>query len=981
MALRKTVTRRRSLRLALTGVLTSSVLFVGFASAAGADVNTPPDPAASVTATPTSTGLDFQWTAPSNAGTDAAGDPATISSYNVYLGTSSGAEDPTPVCSTSSTLCSVGSLSAGTTYYYEVTSVNSAGIETSLPTTEGSVAYVPSPVVTLSSTPSTATVNSSTTVTATLDLAAPGTVDFTVNHQSIGCDAQSVDTSGAPYVATCSYTPHSGATYEVEASFTPSDPATYNAASATPINVSVNAAIQNSLSITSTQGVFGQGLTLVVSGGSGTGSLSFQASDGTASGCVVQSGVLSVTSAGTCQVMATKGGDATYEPVSSPSTTVTFLRANQVTLTVATSTGSFDSPLNLVTHGGSGSGALSFSVTNGTASGCGATGTALSATSPGTCVVRATKAGDGNYVSETSAAVTFTFTRAAQASLVVNSPSGVFGSKASLVTTGGSGQGAVTYRILGGTALHCAVSGNLVTAASTGQCVVQVTKAQDADYLAATQTATVTFTKAPQSSVSVVSVSGVFGRTIALAATGGNGGGHLSFTLHGGTALGCRIVVKAGHDELTSKSAGTCVVVATKSADSNYLSASSAPLTVTIARAAQAAISFAGRTGPINGAIALQWHGGSGTGRVSFTVKDGTARACRVSGASLMAAGAGTCIVTLTKAATSSYRAASSLATTFTFIRELQTPLVVVPPATSTVGRAVTVVVTGGSGSGALRLVLAGGTSTSCKLTGATLNSSMAGTCVVVAIKKGDGRYRAKNSLPATYVFVPRVPVSITVSPTSGLHAGDRLHISASGFGPGERVLIIECASGATGLNQCDQAGQETVVADQNGHVAPVSFVVATGRIGTTNCGTTAANVSSCEVHVSGLGFAGGKAVGLTFVAAPTGRTFTVTPATGLKNGSVVTLTGTGFTPGDRVYYAECLVGSINEARCNLATFKSVKISAAGNFPPTRVTLATGHIGPGTCGTSVNDATACDISVAKSSLGDAAVANLTFVVP
>jgi hypothetical protein len=119
-------------------------------------------------------------------------------------------------------------------------------------------------------------------------------------------------------------------------------------------------------------------------------------------------------------------------------------------------------------------------------------------------------------------------------------------------------------------------------------------------------------------------------------------------------------------------------------------------------------------------------------------------------------------------------------------------------------------------------------------------------------------------------------------------------------------------------------------------------------------------------------------AVVIHFTYEPAGRTLTVTPSTDLKNGDVVTLSGSGFTPHDRVYYAECLVGSINETRCDLATFKSVVITRAGRFPPTKLKLATGQVGTATCGTSSSDDSACDISVANSSLGDAAVVNITF---
>jgi outer membrane protein OmpA-like peptidoglycan-associated protein len=69
----------------------------------------------------------------------------------------------------------------------------------------------------------------------------------------------------------------------------------------------------------------------------------------------------------------------------------------QATLRVTSLRGVFGTPLTLAMRGGSGTGAVSYSVTNGTASGCSIKANALSATSAGTCLVTATKAADANY--------------------------------------------------------------------------------------------------------------------------------------------------------------------------------------------------------------------------------------------------------------------------------------------------------------------------------------------------------------------------------------------------------------------------------------------------------------------------------------------------------------------------------------------------------------------------------------------------------
>ncbi|HET8990890.1 MAG TPA: hypothetical protein VFN59_07305 [Acidimicrobiales bacterium] len=68
--------------------------------------------------------------------------------------------------------------------------------------------------------------------------------------------------------------------------------------------------------------------------------------------------------------------------------------------------------VDLSTTGGSGTGAVTFSVVGGTAAGCSISGTVLTASGPGTCVVEATRAGDTTYASATSLPVTITFSAA-----------------------------------------------------------------------------------------------------------------------------------------------------------------------------------------------------------------------------------------------------------------------------------------------------------------------------------------------------------------------------------------------------------------------------------------------------------------------------------------------------------------------------------------------------------------------------------------
>jgi fibronectin type 3 domain-containing protein len=82
----------------------------------------PPSAPTSVTATDPAGNNHLQWNPPSANG------GAPVTSYRVYRGTSPGAEDPTPVGTTTTTsFDDLFGLTAGATYYYVVTALNLAG--------------------------------------------------------------------------------------------------------------------------------------------------------------------------------------------------------------------------------------------------------------------------------------------------------------------------------------------------------------------------------------------------------------------------------------------------------------------------------------------------------------------------------------------------------------------------------------------------------------------------------------------------------------------------------------------------------------------------------------------------------------------------------------------------------------------------------------------------------------------------------------
>ena len=78
----------------------------------------------------------------------------------------------------------------------------------------------------------------------------------------------------------------------------------------------------------------------------------------------------------------------------------------------------------------------------------------------------------------------------AQATLTITSLSGIVGRALVLTTSGGSGNGALTYRVKSGSARGCSIVNNVLRAASSGTCFVTVRKAGDGSYTSFTSGAT-----------------------------------------------------------------------------------------------------------------------------------------------------------------------------------------------------------------------------------------------------------------------------------------------------------------------------------------------------------------------------------------------------------------------------------------------------------------------------------------------------------
>jgi hypothetical protein len=192
------------------------------------------------------------------------------------------------------------------------------------------------------------------------------------------------------------------------------------------------------------------------------------------------------------------------------------------------------------------------------------------------------------------------------------------------------------------------VNGSTLTApTTTGTCTVVAIKAGDSFYSQkSAKPITIGISNESQNALlasAAQTALALDGKTT-LSATGGSGGGAVTFQITSGDCTLNGSLLSAPAAE------GTCSVVATKAAEATYAQATSGPITINIVLKTQSALTlFVDQAGLYTaGKATLSVLGGSGTGTVSYTVTSGS---CTLVGSTLTAPStAGTCTVVASKA-------------------------------------------------------------------------------------------------------------------------------------------------------------------------------------------------------------------------------------------------------------------------------------------------------------------------------------------
>ena len=282
------------------------------------------------------------------------------------------------------------------------------------------------------------------------------------------------------------------------------------------------------------------------------------------------------------------------------------------------------------------------------------------------------------------------------------------------------------------------VNGTTFQVRNAGSAVITATQAADGNYSAATITSTLTVDPAAQEVLTVTAVTGLrHGDTAQLFATGGSGTGSINFTVVSGP---CTI----SGSTLTATGAGDCVVNATRTPDANFLATTSANRTITIApRPVTVTVNDVsievGSPTPTFTATVTGAHAGVAVSSLTVLFNGSSAVPTAVNTYTVTIAS-----VTLTGGEASDF-VITAISGVFTISSQAQAALILSGPTTVTAGSSITMIVTGGSGDGAITLAVVSGTS--CAIEGLQVKGINAGTCQVQATKAGDAIFAAKTSV------------------------------------------------------------------------------------------------------------------------------------------------------------------------------------------------------------------------------------------
>jgi hypothetical protein len=448
--------------------------------------------------------------------------------------------------------------------------------------------------------------------------------------------------------------------------------ANYTAAPAVQQTIVVGPAAQSISFPAPSTGTVGGGAVLSATGGPSGNPVVFTIDSSSGAGVCSVSGPngssITYAASGSCIVDANQAGNSNYLAAPEVSETIAVLEGTQSITFTSTPPASptFGGTYDVSATGGPSGNPVVFS--SGTPSVCAVPGSTVSFVGAGVCTVLADQGGNSNWAAAPEVSQSITVLQATQTIAFTSTPpaNAVYGGPGYTVSATGGGSGNQVV-FSSATPTVCAVTGNAVSFAGAGTCVIDANQAGNSDYATAPQVAQ-NFTVAQASQAitftSTAPPNAVYkGPSYTVTAVGGGSGKPVTFS--SATSGVCAV----SGATVTFVGVGSCTVDANQSGNSNWSAAPQVAQTFAVAQASQA-IKFTSTPPPhakTKSTYTVTATGGGSGNPVVFS--SGTPSVCTVKASTVSLVSAGTCTVDANQAGNTDWAAAPQATQSFSVAR------------------------------------------------------------------------------------------------------------------------------------------------------------------------------------------------------------------------------------------------------------------------------------------------------------------------
>ena len=537
--------------------------------------------------------------------------------------------------------------------------------------------------------------------------------------------------------------------------------------------------------------------------------------------CSAAGDTVTIKGAGTCSLTATQAGTTNWNAATPVSQSSTVAKASQtVSLVLSRDSATFrDGGATTVTTSASSGLAVALGVTGP----CTLSGTALTATGAGSCVVTGDQAGNTNYLAAPQATHTLTINKADQSITFGELTAKTFGTAPFDISASASSDLPVAFS--SAPTSVCSYDEGKITVNGAGSCTVTARQGGSADFNSASDVVrTFAVNKAAQTIDFAALPAATFGDTDFPVSATATSGGAVTFSAAGS----CDVVGTT----VSITGAGDCTITAAQSGSADFEAATSVARTFTIAKGMQTVTLplLVDRTYPVTTAIPT---GASATSGLPVAVSAGPSSICTTSGGQLTVAGAGVCQVTASQAGNANYEAAVAQTQSFTIAKANQT---ITFDALDNATYGVAPFALAATASSGLDVAFASTTPLVCAVVaGPKLAVDAAGDCSVSASQGGNDNYNPATAVVRSFTVAKAgQTISLALDRATATFGDTAAAVDASATSnlPVALTVAGPCALTGTALD-ITGAGTCTVTATQagDGNYQPAPAATATLNI------------------------------------------------------------------------------------------------------------------------------------------------------